>query len=819
MVAAVLCGLLGSVALAALAGARRTESAYGRYLTSINASDVFVNVPSPDLSLLKRVSRLPGIHSSAAWLGLDANPVVHGRVDPSFLTNGFAGSTDGEFFTQDTMTVLAGHLPSLRSPDEIALSAGVARLFGVGVGGRVTYQFDDALDSNTVVTGERTYRVAAIVALPPVLVDQFDQVQSAVLPPAATAAALRLPHAVAFSWDAVRLDRGKTGITGFQRSVDRLAARVGQGYVFSLRQLDQVHQQVQEAIRPQAVALALLGAFALLALFVLVTQALAQGLERSTSQAPALRALGCTRTGAALACGLGGALSMLAGVLVAVVGAWALSPLAPVGPVRQVDPARGLQFDVPVLAGGGLVLFAALSVVLFFMAWRAVRLPHEILGRRSIPGWRLRTATGLPLPVLIGSNYALGATPGSRPTAVRANLIGSVVAVAAVVTAVVFGASLNGLVTNPDRYGWNWNVLLQVQGGYGNFLPDSATPSTLGDGDGALDAIMAATPGVAGWSTFGFTQLSVGGRTIPVLGLATHDGTVEPPTVTGAALTDSGPVHIGHGLGPDEIELGALTLQQLHKVVGDTVRVGSGPASRHLRVVGTVTLPSIGVSLSDHVSLGRGAMLPESTLMAIEGFGTVNKSLGAEAFSAIPSTVAINVRPGVDPHAVVQRVLAGALAAGADPGDVYQVTQVRGAAIVNAGQMGSQPVALAVAVAASVLISLSATVLAATRKRRRDLALLKTLGMNRGQLGAIVTCQAVWLLVIAVVIGLPLGLLGGRWVWSSFAGSLGVVPVVVVPLGALVAGLAALVVAGAALAGAPAWVAAHTPTTLVLRAE
>ena len=42
---ALLAGLLGGVALGAVAGARRTASAYGRYLTSINASDVFVNVP------------------------------------------------------------------------------------------------------------------------------------------------------------------------------------------------------------------------------------------------------------------------------------------------------------------------------------------------------------------------------------------------------------------------------------------------------------------------------------------------------------------------------------------------------------------------------------------------------------------------------------------------------------------------------------------------------------------------------------------------------------------------------------------------------
>jgi hypothetical protein len=38
-------GLFGAVTLGALAGARRTASAYGRYLVSIKASDAFVNVP------------------------------------------------------------------------------------------------------------------------------------------------------------------------------------------------------------------------------------------------------------------------------------------------------------------------------------------------------------------------------------------------------------------------------------------------------------------------------------------------------------------------------------------------------------------------------------------------------------------------------------------------------------------------------------------------------------------------------------------------------------------------------------------------------
>ena len=44
-------GLLGAAAMAALAGARRTDSAYGRYLQAARVSDVMIDVPGPLLSV------------------------------------------------------------------------------------------------------------------------------------------------------------------------------------------------------------------------------------------------------------------------------------------------------------------------------------------------------------------------------------------------------------------------------------------------------------------------------------------------------------------------------------------------------------------------------------------------------------------------------------------------------------------------------------------------------------------------------------------------------------------------------------------------
>ena len=61
----------------------------------------------------------------------------------------------------------------------------------------------------------------------------------------------------------------------------------------------------------------------------------------------------------------------------AVAGAVALSPFAPVGPVRQFDPQRGVSFDFTVLFGGGLLLTAVLLGLAAWLAWRTLRSVDE----------------------------------------------------------------------------------------------------------------------------------------------------------------------------------------------------------------------------------------------------------------------------------------------------------------------------------------------------------------------------------------------------------------------------------------------------------
>ena len=76
----------------------------------------------------------------------------------------------------------------------------------------------------------------------------------------------------------------------------------------------------------------------------------------------------------------------------------------------------------------------------------------------------------------------------------------------------------------------------------------------------------------------------------------------------------------------------------------------------------------------------------------------------------------------------------------------------------------------------AALASLALTLGSSVRRRRHDLALLKTLGFTRRQLASTVRWQASVTVVVGLVVGVPLGVIAGRWLWEVFARDLDVVP-------------------------------------------
>ena len=141
------------------------------------------------------------------------------------------------------------------------------------------------------------------------------------------------------------------------------------------------------------------------------------------------------------------------------------------------------------------------------------------------------------------------------------------------------------------------------------------------------------------------------------------------------------------------------------------------------------------------------------------------------------------------------------------------------AEIVNYRSMGSTPVLLGAALAAGAVTALGLTLIASVRRRRHDLALLKTIGFTRRQLSATIAWQATVVVAIGTVIGIPVGIIIGRSLWDVFARAIEVVPqpTVSVLTVALIA-VGALMLANV-VAAIPARQAAGTRTAVLLRAE
>jgi hypothetical protein len=302
---------------------------------------------------------------------------------------------------------------------------------------------------------------------------------------------------------------------------------------------------------------------------------------------------------------------------------------------------------------------------------------------------------------------------------------------------------------------------------------------------------------VAAWTGIYFATLKIDRLTVPVIG-ASPNAPVGPPILS------------GHGLdAPGQIVLGGATLAQLHKHLGDTVKVQAGDAKpAQLRIVGTATLPAIGINATLHTEMGTGALL---SYRLIPG----DASSPSRGPAAGPNNILVRLRPGANP-ATARRTLQRLVPA-ASGGMVSSVQ--RPAEIVNYRSMGTNPAYLGAGLAAGAITALGLTLIASVRRRRRDLALLKTLGFTRRQLAAAVAWQSSIAVAAGAITGVPLGIALGRILWDLFARQINVVPQPAVPvLPVILITLGALTLANL-VAALPGRAAARTPTALLLRAE
>jgi hypothetical protein len=806
-----LIGLVGGVAMAAIAGARRTESSFYTYVASTNPSTVelITMYADPELglktgyvsSLATKVAHLRFVTRAATAIIFDGNidlssvTGLHPHSDAGESPPTILGSADGEFTSMDRVAVVAGHLPGPRDVDAAVVNAQAARQMGVHVGSVIRVPFyTDAQDESPLNSPPRWVAitiVGEVASSSDVIESDFAALKSAsvIFSPALTR---ELESSYATGTETFLQtqggDRSAKRVLAEVYRIDPIASHFPSGITTSFL------PAAEQAVTPEAVALGVFGGIAGLAALLIASLMLAREVRTRGDDLDSLRAIGADRLmllGDEVIGMLG---ALLVGALLAVGIAVSLSPLAPLGPVRPVYPERGIAFDWTVLGAGFLLLVAALWIVAVLAMLREIQrhsTEHRVspIGRES--RWiRGAASLGLPVSVETGLRFATETGRGRNSAPVRFAMLGSVLAVLVLVSSVTFGASLNNLVSHPALYGWNWNYALLSSFTGAEDLPGPE-----------VAALLNRDHAVVAWSGINMASAKLDGQRLQVL-TEKPGSVVAPPLLEGQGLTAS-----------NQIDLGPATLALLHKRIGDTVKLSNGVTGpMKLLIVGTVTMPA----LSQGGGEGTGA------LVATGDFPSALLNLQDSSVPG-PNAVLVRLRSGVPQAAglrsldtIISDINKLSVSSGTGGGVIGALRPVE---IVNFRSMGTMPAILAAGLSLGAVVALGLTLSASVRRRRRDLALLKTIGFSRRQLFASIAWQSTSAAAVGIVVGIPIGIVIGRQLWFVFARSIAVVPDATAPIGTLAAVAVGAIVFANLVAILPGRTAARTSTAIVLRSE
>ena len=392
------------------------------------------------------------------------------------------------------------------------------------------------------------------------------------------------------------------------------------------------------------------------------------------------------------------------------------------------------------------------------------------------------------VPGSIGVRMAFEPGHGRTAVPVRSALAGTIVAVTSVVAALVFGASLIHLVSTPRLYGQRWQQELDL--GFGG------VPGPL------LSGILARQPGLASYAIGNYGDITVQGAIVPAIGVSPLRGRNFLSLLAGRPPAR-----------PDEIALGAQTLRTLHRRIGQRIAVQVNGVTRPMRITGTAVFAAFSRGSFESTDLGSGAALSAPVLSQPE------RETGCPRPRTCYSFALLRYRPGTDLRAAAAQLIRLSTRAGCPPGSCVVVNDQRPDDIRNFSRVRDTPLMLGGVLALLAVGTLAHVLVTAVRRRRRDLAMLKTLGLVRRQVLSVVEWQALSLAGVALLIGVPLGLLAGRWAWALFASSAGLAPAASIPVALVLLIIPVTVALAALIAAWPGRAAARVRPATVLRAE
>jgi hypothetical protein len=761
-----------AISLSSVAGARRSETAFDRYLEYVR---------SPEAAAFGELGSIESLadHEAVAeliWMDLVAAMPTAGPSEDFFPL--ITDPTGALGYERLRFPVVDGRRPDPTKPLEVALSERTSRRLGLGIGDRMealTMSGPTALAMRETGEGEPdgptiTFDVVGIVRDPGDIGARANDITITLLSPA---------FRTAYSEDEIGAisDPGAFVVLRDGHTLRDVAQELGPDAELDVSfSAEAFRTQAQPTMSAIATALRVFAAVVAVAGLIAVVQAAVrlQGTARADDEA--LGALGAGRGGRWARLVLPSLLAVAAGVGLGVLGAIALSSRFPIGLARRAEPEHGIRVDAPTLllgSAGGLIMLAVLLGLASGWSLRRSRRP----GARPSPLVRLATRAGAPPTAVTGLTLAGGPSGGRSGIAIG----GTVFGVLGVLAALVFAASIDRLRSDPALYGWGWDAIVEADD----------LSSLRGTADDVRPRLVA-DPDVSAVGDH-FTQIPVtldgepeyAGALLPV------DGTFTTVVVDGKE-----PVR------PNELAVGQDTMDRIGADVGDDVEVGLGETTRTMRITAVVSMfvPLDGGSLASGVLLSPATFSYDRLLELCEDTDSCSNAL------------AVSLRDGVDPHEFAERYedpeLETAVQLPSPPSDIDRLTAVE-----------DLPGYLALFLAGLGAVAISFATATTVRERRRDLAVLRVLGMTGGHVRRVVSVLVLAVSLAGAVVGLGLGFVVGRLVWRAVAES------VAIPFAPSVPALAGLLVAvsaivlGQVVALQSRQAAARVPTAAVLRAE
>ncbi len=816
---ALLIALGMGTALASLAVAWRTDHAYPDHLRRAEVGELAVN-PSLETDRVDEIiASTPGVLdvvSDALFVATPDEGEPRSRFDVENSLLQFRASSDGRYQDQDRPAVHRGRMISGRG--EAFLSLGAVEALGLDVGDEMPVAFwnatpnEDELDPAETVESIGSSRVRVVgvgVFADEVLPDELYPRQRVLLSPDVVAPydctpphpppddALTLEQLtpaffpdgcsrdpVFFSLRVSGGDQGVPAVIGaLTEALDEESGRLPKAmrdlnFGFSILPTVTADERarVQRSLAPSVTALRLFGLVAALSTLGVAGLGGVRLLRRVEPEARVWFELGMTRGQRAAATGLPLGAAALVGTAGAILVGWVASGIGPVASARALvaDPSPGLPLLVTVTVVG--VALAVLAVEFAAAAWMTTRDRVDQASAKTSRLGEMAARTG-NLPLAIGVRAAL---PGGKGAGAAAVLVGAVTAVAAVVGSVVFSSNLSGLVKDSARFGWPFDVGAVINLGYAG--ADEEIVSASLDRDEVEKWGWAALPGEA----------AVNGQALPAIAARGGADDLPLPVVAGRYPVDD-----------DEVALGTRSAERLGLAVGDRVVVSTTFGEREAKVGGLVVLPPIGPFQADRVGLGHGALLSSRFLDTVVDGAEQEMGLPPGTLSgALGAFVAIDLRDDVDAEAFVRDLQPEVDTWDVDgfPPMVYS-RAVRPPEIADVAAIRRAPALLAALLAATMAVALAMAITLATRARRRELAILRTLGCTPRQLRSTVAWHSLTVVGVGLLLGILFGMSMGSVTWRQFAEGLGVVPSVRFPAGwlalVIVAAGAVALVAGA----------------------